>query len=100
MPEGIGYGEKKMSGGASAKAINPRGISQGGNSNGAPWREKERVSLPPSQSTPDKGAAQGGLKKGPAARPDKGSESRNMSVKQKASSSALKAARPGGLKKR
>jgi hypothetical protein len=81
------------------KSIDPRGISTGHNPNGAPYVEK-RASLPPSQTSPDKGAAQGGLKKGPAARPDKGIESRSMSVKQKASSTALNAARPGGLKKR
>ena len=81
------------------KSIDPRGISTGRNPNGAPYVEK-KSSLPPSQSSPDKGAASGGLKKGPAARPDKGSTSRNLSVKQKGSSDALKTARPGGLRRR
>lgn len=80
------------------KSINPKGISQGHNANGKPYVEK-KSSLPPSQSSPDKGAAQGGLKKGPAPRRDDGKESRSMSVKQKSSSSALKTSHPGGLKK-
>lgn len=78
--------------------INPKGISQGGNSNGAPYVEK-KASLPPSQSSPDNGAASGGLKKGPAAVRDESKTSSNSTVKHKASSSALKASRPGGLKK-
>ena len=81
------------------KTINPKGISQGGGSNGAPYVEK-KASLPPSQSSPDKGAASGGLKHGKSGVPERSTESRSMSVKQKSSSNALKTARPGGLKKR
>ena len=80
------------------KTINPKGISQGGNSNGKPYVEK-KSSLPPSQSSPDEGAARGGLRKGPGPKRDEGKESRAMSVKQKSSSSALKTSHPGGLKK-
>jgi hypothetical protein len=78
--------------------INPKGISMGGGSNGSPYVEK-KASLPPSQSSPDKGAASGGLKKGPAAARDASKTSSNSTVKHKASSSALKTSRPGGLKK-
>ena len=78
------------------KAINPKGISAGGGSNGAPYVEK-KSSLPPNESRPDKGM---GLKNGPAARRDEGKESRMSTIKQKAPSRALRSNEPGGLKKR
>lgn len=59
MPEGIGYGPTKVAGvrRASAKSIPPKGLPTQGN--GAPYREKKSP-LPPSNSSPDKGAAVGG----------------------------------------
>ncbi|MGH8651724.1 MAG: hypothetical protein ACREYE_05855 [Gammaproteobacteria bacterium] len=81
------------------KTIDPKGISTGRNANGAPYVEK-KASLPPSQSSPDKGAAGGGLKKGPAPVRGRSSESKNMSVKQKAPSRELRTSAPGGIKKR
>ena len=78
-----------------AKRIDPKGISVGGGSNGAPYVEK-KSSLPTNAARPDRGE---GLKKGPAPVRDNGKESRSMSVKQKSSSVALKTSRPGGLKK-
>lgn len=60
MPKGMGYGTYKEKGvrNASAKPIPPKGIAQAGQNGKPPSRTNDKpFALPPSNSSPDYGAA-------------------------------------------